>query len=387
MASAASTDPAHMARCAVMGAGETLDAAAVARLFAAAEVEVTSGRLPACQVAVARGDALEAAAFGAGPDARYLVFSLTKALVAGATWVLFGQGSLTPATRVVDLIPEFGTHGKDAVTVEHLLAHTAGFPDALLAPAEGATAAGRLAAFATWRLDWEPGSQTAYHATSAHWVLAELIERVGGMDYRAFVALHVLEPLGLRRWQLGVPQDQRSDILDVVIVGDQGAPARAPATSDPGYAFLLRFNDPAVREVGVPGAGAVADAVDVVRYFQALLGRDERVWDPDVVREATSVIRNRLIDPPTKVPANRTLGLKVAGDDGHAELRGVGRAAGPRTFVNGAAAGQVAWADPDTGLAFAFVTNGCADDVATSFARTSRLSTLAARCAGAGTPA
>ena len=370
-----------------MGPGSSFDSSAVERLFAAAQAEVEQGRLPACQVAVARGDALEVGTFGAPPDARYLVFSLTKAVMAGAMWVVLGEGALTPSTVVADVIPEFGANGKEAVTVEHLLTHTAGFPNAPMRPEEGATSSGRRQRFASWELDWEPGTQTAYHATSAHWVLAELLECVAGMDYRAFVATRVLQPLGLTRLQLGVPPEEQGDILDVVIVrgvdadSDPGGGDLAPPEA--GEAFVLRFNEPAVRAVGVPGAGAAGDAADLARYFQALLRADDRVWaDADVVRDGTSVIRNRLIDPPTKIPANRTLGLKVAGDDGNAWMREVGRAAGPRTFVASAVAGQVAWADPDTGLSFSFVTNGCDADVVSSFLRTMELSTLAARCAG-----
>lgn len=364
-----------------MVAGDVLDSESVATLFAAAEAEVAAGRLPSCQVAVARGDALEVATFGASINARYMVFSLTKAMVAGAMWVLFGEGALSPSDRVTEHVAEFGTNGKDAVTVEHLLTHTAGFPNAPMRPDEGATSAGRVERFSTWQLEWEPGTQTSYHPSSAHWVLGELIERASGMDYRDFVTERVLEPLGLSRWRLGVPIAEQSDILDVEIVGEQADHSLAP--EEVGSSFVLRFNEPDARAIGVPGAGSAGDAVDIARYFQALLRADDRVWKPEVVRDATSVIRNRLPDPPTMIPANRTLGLKVAGDDGKAWMREVGRAAGPRTFVTSAVAGQVAWADPDTGLSFCYLTNGCDADVVQSFLRASELSTLAAGCAGA----
>lgn len=357
----------------------SLDAEAVAELFAAAEAEVTEGRLPACSVAVACDSALEVATFGAPAEARFMVFSLTKSLIAGAMWVLFGEGVLAPSSRVAEFIPGFGSFGKDAVTVEHLLTHTAGFPSAPLRPEDGADPARRVERFAEWQLEWEPGTQTSYHPTSAHWVLAELIERVGGMNYRAFVHSRVLDPLGLTRWRLGVPVGEQADILDVVIVG--GA-HDVDVPKETGSEFVVRFNDPAVRAIGVPGAGAAGNASDIALYFQALLRRDDRVWDPAVVADATSVIRNRHADPPTGIPANRTLGLKVAGDDGKAWMREVGHGAGPRTFVNSAVAGQVAWADPDTGLSFCFLTNGCDDDVVRSFFRSSELSTLAAKCAG-----
>jgi CubicO group peptidase (beta-lactamase class C family) len=45
------------------------------------------------------------------------------------------------------------------------------------------------------------------------------------------------------------------------------------------------------------------------------------------------------------------------------------------------AGGQVAWADPETGLSFAFLTNGAQRNAARQGANGFRLSTLAAACA------
>ena len=335
-------------------------------------------------MAVARGDEVISETFGAPSDARFLLYSLTKSVVAGAIWLLVGDGSLSPSTRAADLVPDFGTNDKDVVTVEQLLTHTAGFPHAPLRPEEGATSAGRVKRFAEWQLEWEPGTQTSYHPTSAHWVLAELIERVAEMDYRSFIAERVVAPLGISTVQVGVPEDQQGDIADVAVVRSSGdlPPERETSAffAETGAELLLRFNDPAVRAIGVPGAGGVGTAADLARYFQALLHNAAGLWDAEVLRDATSVIRNTLPDPPTNVPANRTLGLKVAGDDGKALFREFGRTTGPRAFICSGAGGQVAWADPDTGLSFCFLTNGIDVDVVASFTRSTDLSTLAGNC-------
>lgn len=364
------------------------DTAAVQQLLDRAEREVSQGRLPSCQVALARHGEIVTSTFGsAGPASRYVVFSISKALVAGAMWVLISDGVISPDTRVAELIEEFASPGKDDVTVEHLLTHTAGFPRAPMRPEEGASSEGRTRRFATWRLDWAPGTRTAYHATSAHWVLAELIERASGVDFRHFVAERVTAPLGLHSFRLGVPIGEQDDVLDVSIVGNAPSAEEvgtdlATVLAEAAPRHLLRYNEPVVRATGVPGAGAVASAADVVRYFAAMLRPDNGVWDPAVLADATGRVRNRLLDPMTDSPANRTLGLVVAGDDGKAELREVGRNTGPRAFVASGIGGQVAWADPDTGLAFCFLTNGIDVNVVTSFIRTSKLSSLAALATG-----
>ena len=357
-----------------------LDPEAVAVLLDRAERDVLRGRIPSCQLALAKdGEVAVTATFGdAGDDDRYLVFSVTKALVASAVWVLLGEGALTPETPAADLVPEFRAGGLERVTVEHLLTHTAGFPRAPMMPVEGATSEGRRARFAGWRLDWEPGSRTEYHPVSAHWVLAELIEQASGTDYRRFVAERVLAPLGLRRLQLGVPPEQQDDVRDVVLVAQEvpeGAEVPEVATDDQ----LLLYNRPEVRAVGVPGAGAVSTASDVALLYQAFLRNEPRVWDPAVLADATGHVRNTHLDPFTRAPANRTLGLVVAGDDGKADLREFGKAAGPRAFGAAGLGGQIAWADPDSGLSFCYLTDGLMDLVR-AFLRSSRISTLAAEC-------
>ncbi len=70
-------------------------------------------------------------AFGDAPvESRYVMFSATKAVVAGAVWILIGEGALDVSRPVASLIPEFAPNGKDAITVEQVMLHTSGFPRA-----------------------------------------------------------------------------------------------------------------------------------------------------------------------------------------------------------------------------------------------------------------
>ena len=79
----------------------------------------------------------------------------------------------------------------------------------------------------------------------------------------------------------------------------------------------------------------------------------------------------------TGVPACRTLGLVRAGEtDPH--LRGFGRTVSARAFGHGGAGGQVAWADPDTGLSFAYLTGGHDRHQVRQPRRVTALSSLAA---------
>jgi len=353
-----------------------MDSNAVQRLLDRCEQEVEAGRLPSCQLALAvAGEVAVRRTFGAPEDARYTTFSVTKALTAAAVWLLLGD-VLTPATRVAELVPEFAREGLDQVTLEHLLTHTAGFPRAPMIPAEGATSSGRRARFERWRLDWEPGSRTEYHPTSAHWVVAEVLEQASGREFRSFVRERVIDALGLGALRLGHGALDEP-VLDVVFVGH---PTEADVPVIASNEHLLLFNDPATRAVGIPGAGAVSTADDVVMLYQALMHDPKGLWDPEVLADATGNVRNTLPDAWTGVPANRTLGVSVAGDDGNAVLRSFGSATGPRAFGASGLGGQVAWADPDSGISFCFLTNGLDEDQVGAFRRSSAISTSAARC-------
>ncbi|MFZ4517282.1 MAG: serine hydrolase domain-containing protein [Microthrixaceae bacterium] len=350
-----------------------IDPAALDDLRARIRREVDEGLTPAAQFAVARGgEVLVAESFGSATDStRFNVFSCTKALICGVVWQLIGEGHLASGTRVGELVPRFGAEGRDAgamaaITLEQVLTHTGGFPSAPLGPPRWATREGRLDAMSRWRLSWEPGTRFEYHATSAHWVAAEMIEVVEGADYRDVVRRRLLEPLGLEDLVLGVPADEQGDVAELVPVGEP--PSAAALVEMFGTAdlplgevtpdVLLAFNDPEVRAVGVPGGGALSTAADLARYYQALLANPGGLWDPAVLADGTGHVRNRLPNPMTGEPASRTLGLVVAGDDGKGFLRGMGHRTSPRAFGHNGAAGQIAWADPATGVSFVYLTAG-----------------------------
>jgi len=356
--------------------------------------EIDSGLLPSCQLALAREGEVEQVTLGdATDDTRYVIFSCTKALVASAVWQLLADGAVHLEDKVADHIPEFATNGKDVVTVEHVLLHTCGFPYAPLGPPRWSTRAGRLEAFSRWRLNWEPGSKFEYHASAAHWVLAELIERHTGQDFRAAIRERVVAPLGLRRLQLGVPAGETGDVAEVVHVGnpqteDELEAAIGIRMYDVGEVTdeaVESFNDPAVLSIGVPGGGAVSTAADLALFYQPLLHNPGGLWDAHWLHEGTSVVRNTLTAPITNVPVNRTIGLVVAGDDGLAARRGMGHGQGPRTFGHDGAGGQIAWADPDSGVSFVYLTNGHDRNLIRQWRRTVGISSRAAVVAGNGT--
>jgi CubicO group peptidase (beta-lactamase class C family) len=97
------------------------------------------------------------------------------------------------------------------------------------------------------------------------------------------------------------------------------------------------------------------------------------------LRDAKTNVRNRFPDMIGR-PAFRTLGLETAGDDDKADMRIGAGATSPGTFGHGGAGGQIAWADPATGLSFVFLTNTFDANVVRMYRRDAALTRLAARC-------
>jgi CubicO group peptidase (beta-lactamase class C family) len=366
-----------------------LDAAALEALYERVQRGVDAGINPSCQLAFARdGKVALSRTFGdADPNSRYVMFSATKAVVAGAVWILIGEGSLDVSRRVCDLIPEFATNGKDVITVEQVMLHTSGFPHAPFNALEWDDRERRLERFAQWRCNWEPGTRYEYHPTSAHWVLAEIIERCTGGDFRVFVRERILEPLGLRGLQLGVPIDQQGDINTLANTGEPASAEELQAllgvsslpVTEVTPEALLGFNHPKMRAVGVPGGGGVSNAVDLALYYQALLHNPAGIWKPDVLTDVTSHVRNTMPDY-IGTPANRSLGLILAGDDGRAGARGMGKTVSPRAFGHNGAGGQIAWADPETGLSFCYFTNGLDQHQIRQWRNTTAIASRAGAC-------
>lgn len=366
-----------------------LDPTAVDALVARARRDVDDGLLPACQLALALdGEVLVHETIGDATDGtRFPMYSATKPVVAAAVWHLLGEGVIGPDTPVAAVLPEFGENGKEEVTLDHILLHTAGFPQAPLGPPAWSSHEGRRRAFASWQLRWPAGSRYEYHPTSAHWVLAELIHALTGEDHTVAVRRRVLDPLGLDDLRLG--DDDDPAFAPLVLCGEPASPDELEAalgvrSIDVGEVTddaLLALNSPEARAVGLPGGGGRSTAADLALLYQAFLHDPKGLWDPAVLQDVTSVVRNTYADPLLGHSANRTRGLIIAGDDGRSNLRGMGRTVSARAFGHNGAAGQVAWADPATGLSFAYLTSGRDLNVLREHRRTTALSSLAAVCA------
>src|SRR3982074_2169850 len=109
-------------------------------------------------------------------------FSACKAAGSTLGHKLAERGLFTYDSPVVDLWPEFGAHGKQKVTVRHVLSQTAGVPGIPLnTTMEDLCDWDKMcAAIAASELWWEPGTKVGYHAYTFGYLVGEIVRRAPG---------------------------------------------------------------------------------------------------------------------------------------------------------------------------------------------------------------
>jgi CubicO group peptidase (beta-lactamase class C family) len=356
-----------------------LDPKPLARLRELITEHITEGRYPGAQIAVARhgklgllwtlGDArLDPRRVAAQDDTLWLLYSNTKVITACAVWMLVERGALAFTDRVADHVPGFEANGKGDISVIQLLTHQGGFPNAEVPKEAWEDHELLRRSVSAFTLEWTPGSRVHYHRGAAHWVAAVLIEALTKTDYRAFIREQIAEPLGLRQELfVGLPDAAHERAADV----------HEPAAD--GTRQLRRPDEtsPEARRAGTPGGGGYATARAMAAFYQMLLQGGQlggaRLLSPRTIAYVTRNYTSDRVDGYMGMPMHRGLGPHLRGTT--ETIRGLGSLASPRTFGHGGVGSSYCWADPDSGVSFAYLTNSRVPDPWHS-ARMDRVSNL-----------
>jgi len=343
-----------------------LDPKPLARLRELITAHVAESRYPAAQIAVARhgklgllwtiGDArLEPQRAPARDETLWLLYSNTKVITACAVWILVERGALAFTDRVADHVPGFEANGKGHVTIVQLLSHQGGFPGADVPKEAWEDHELLRRTVCAFTLEWTPGSRVHYHGSAAHWVAAVLIEALTKTDYRAFIRENIAEPLGLGNdLFVGLPDKEHARAVDM----------HEPAQDGGRYIRRADDNTPEARRAGRPGGGGYATARGMAAFYQVLLAGGQlggaRVLSPRTIAYVTRNVTGDRVDGNMGMPMHRGLGPHLRGTTD--TIRGLGSLASPRTFGHGGVGSSYCWADPDSGVSFAYLTNGRVPD-------------------------
>lgn len=331
-------------------------------LIAFIDKQIGDGYYPGCQIALARhGKLALVRSFGnaitdpapreANDSTLWLLYSNTKVICAAALWVLAERGALRFADKISDHVPDFRRNGKRDVTLLQVMTHQGGFPNAVV-PKEAWDDHDRLKqVVCDFTLEWTPGSKVHYHGLSAHWTAGVVIEAVTGQDFRDFIRENVIEPIGLGNdLFMGVSRpSELARVSDMHVPPPAGGAAQKDAEA----------NAPEWRRAGVPGGGAYGTARGMVALYQMMLAGGTlggaRIVSPRTLQYAIRNWTGDRVDEFMGMPMHRGIGPHVRGDT--ETIRGLGSFASPRTFGHGGVGTSYCWADPDSGVSFAYITN------------------------------
>jgi CubicO group peptidase (beta-lactamase class C family) len=298
-------------------------------------------------------------------DTLAVTFSCTKGMASVLVAMLLERGLLPPLdTPIVEIWPEFGAHGKDRVTIGDALAHRAG----LSAPRRDLTITevldNLLTADAIARQEplWTPGDHHQYHALTHGAITAKLVTLATGQSIGRCFDEHIARPLTADAW-IGLPDSEQPRVARFVLDPVE----EVPPTDDTYWVerainlgcglTLDAFNDPPFHRAGLAGVAGIATATGLARMWSATVTPTDGV---------------RLIDDKTvdALRAVRSHGTPFFAGPPPYQAWGAGvmvpsdweRYLSPSSFGHDGAGGQVAFADVDAKVGFAYLTNRIAPD-------------------------
>jgi CubicO group peptidase (beta-lactamase class C family) len=295
-------------------------------------------------------------------------FSICKGAASTVVHILAERGHFGYDTPLVDLWPEFGAHGKEKVTVRHVLSHTAGVPAIpLTTTIEDLCDWDRMcAAIVDSELWWEPGTKIGYHAYTFGYLLGEIVRRSTGKRISQVLLEDVSGPLGVGdELYFGMPASEQHRLARLEDAPTDPA-AMAAMASMPQDLPIFKAgpmslmptaelgNRPDILAADIP-AGGKTSARAIARMYAAMLGEVDgiRLISSERLLEATTVAM-RGNDEVFGMPTTWALGYAIGGFETVYDSDSV--------FGVGGAGGSFACGDSSSGIAFAVTKNRLSPD-------------------------
>jgi CubicO group peptidase (beta-lactamase class C family) len=291
-------------------------------------------------------------------DTLFFSYSIGKGVAATVIHVLAERGALDYDTRIVELWPEFGAHGKDRATVRHALSQSLGVPG--LPPGltvEDLTDWEKMCAvIADSELWWEPGTKIGYHAITWGYIVGEIIRRTSGKPIPQVLREEVAEPLGVtNELYFAVPTAERGRVarLEDAPGGEEmfgELPEDSPIFKLGPDLSAADANSAEVLGVNILAGGTVT-ARAVARMYAALLGEVDgvRLISAERLREVSTVAMSGT-DQIFGFPTSWGLGYSIGQFMSNAHET-------QHVFGVGGVGGSHAYADTRTGTTFALTKN------------------------------
>mgnify|MGYP003671611495 CR=1 FL=1 len=304
------------------------------------------------------------------------VWSATKGPAAACCLLALHESRLDIDAPVQEVWPEFVGGGKQEVTFAQILTHTAGLC-ALNHKTPIYDFEEVVAALEVQPPLWDPGQEQGYHARTFGFLCDEIVRRITGAESLGeYFRVAIADPMELDFW-IGLPEKHHHRVASIypgrisIAQQDQrflkayntaGTMTHAAFSSLVGLNAVQDFNQPETWTRGYASMGGVGSASALGKFYAMLaqggVWSGQQILPPEVLgfmeARLTQSEDDRVLCAPVafgagfmKDPLDPETGEKVRMHFGSSH----------RAFGHPGAGGSLAFADPDNGIAFAYVMN------------------------------
>jgi CubicO group peptidase (beta-lactamase class C family) len=290
------------------------------------------------------------------------VWSTTKPMTALCMHILMDRAGIDPDMTVASIWPEFAQGGKADIPLRWVLSHRSGLSgiSAPLTAKDLEDWEKITTLLAAQEPLWEPGTESGYHAVTFGFLVGEIVRRITGQSLGAFFAGEVAGPMGAD-FHIGIAQHDLERCSDVqppqLSDEDRAAMAEAFSAAHPaawatwGNPTLAggEANAPGWRMAEIPAANGHGTALALATIFGSLVDGSQRLITPATLQKVCTS-QGKSTDLVLGVPMEFGLGFVLSGDAGH-------YGPNPAAFGHDGFGGSGVWADPEAGVAGAYVMN------------------------------
>lgn len=314
-------------------------------------------------------------------DSMSVCYSTGKGILATLAHILVSKGLIEYDRPVAEYWPEFAQHGKERITLAHILSHQSGLFDIrnLIEDAsEMADWSHMLDVVAAAKPRFDVATDAAYQPLTFGWQVGGVLEKATGMTLASLMQEYLVEPLALDGAYFGVPTHELNRVARSIFkkkpqVSEQKPSAKASQARKPnlmekaltlsgqspqdfqdamipkGMKNLNMFSDRGLQAI-IPAANGVFTANSLAKVYAMLANKgqwnDQQLIQPEMFNRLSQVQytqRDRVMPLPMhwRLGYHRVLTLgKSSKGFGHIGFNGSG-----------------AWCDPERGLSFAYTHN------------------------------
>ncbi|MFK7896527.1 MAG: serine hydrolase domain-containing protein [Myxococcota bacterium] len=307
------------------------------------------------------------------PNTLVNAYSVGKGITAILLLGQIERGILDLDSPVSEVWPEFAAGGKDGVTLRHLLAHRGGLPGVRRALHAEAMFSWETmsAALAEQEPYWSPNTDHGYHVNTFGFLVGEPLVRKVGQPFSQILQERLARPLQAD-FHIGLPVSEHPRVASIV------EPERAPITdakagvkshmgtgdaetdemlagvyfNPVGLSGFGVVNTPDWRSCSIPSTNSHATARSVATIYDAFmrLPPSQGGIVGETLREEATSTQSEGIDRVLGKPSRFGLGFQLSQETRPLGATGAG-------YGHYGYGGTLGFADPESGLCFAYLMN------------------------------